>query len=126
MEGYDDVRPGSTKVAVWNEPGSGRAVEPDRDGEGLDDFDIETPEYGMDFEGEDLHVDDVAADSAAITEAVLKSDREDEFADAVAVNAALRIYAAGDAGDIRSGLESAREALESGAAAERLEKLRSF
>jgi anthranilate phosphoribosyltransferase len=80
----------------------------------------------MDFEEADLHVDDVAADSAAITEAVLKSDREDEFADAVAVNAALRIYAAGDAEDIRSGLESAREALESGAAAERLEKLRSF
>ena len=114
MEGYDDVRPGSTKVAVWSE------------GEEMDDFDVETPEYGMDFEGEDLHVEDVAADSAAITEAVLAGDRDDEFADAVAVNAALRIYAAGDAEDIRDGLERAREALESGAAAERLEALRAF
>ena len=114
MEGYDDVRPGSTTVAVWSE------------GEEMDDFDIETPEYGMDFEEADLGVDDVAADSAEMTEAVLAGDRDDEFADAVAVNAALRIYAAGDAEDIRDGLESAREALESGAAAERLEALRSF
>jgi len=125
MEGYDDVRPGSTKVAVWNEPGSDRAVEPGRDG-GLTDFDIETPDYGMDFEGEDLHVDDVAVDSAAITEAVLEGERDDRFADAVAVNAALRIYAGGDADDVRSGLEQARQALESGAAAEKLEALRSF
>ena len=114
MEGYDDVRPGSTKVAVWNE------------GEAMADFDIETPEYGMDFEGEDLHVDDVAADSAAITEAVLTGERDDRFADAVAVNAALRIYAGGDAADVEAGLERAREALESGAAAEKLEALRAF
>ena len=114
MEGYDDVRPGSTKVAVWSE------------GEEMDDFDVETPEYGMDFEEADLHVDDVAADSAAITEAVLAGERDDEFADAVAVNAALRIYAGGDAEDIRGGLERAREALESGAAAGRLEALRAF
>ena len=114
MEGYDDVRPGSTKVAVWNE------------GEAMEDFDIETPEYGMDFEGEDLHVDDVAADSAAITEAVLTGERDDRFADAVAVNAALRIYAGGDAADVEAGLERAREALESGAAAEKLEALRAF
>ncbi len=114
MEGYDDVRPGSTKVAVWSA------------GEEMHDFDVETPEYGMDFESEDLHVDDVAGDSAAITEAVLEGDREDAFADAVAVNAALRIYAAGDADDIRGGLERSREALDGGAAAERLEALRSF
>ena len=114
MEGYDDIRPGSTKVAVWNE------------GEDIDDFDIETPNYGMDFGGEDLAVDDVAADSAAITESVLAGERTDEFADAVAVNAALRIYAGGDADDIDAGLDAAREALESGAAAERLSTLQSF
>jgi anthranilate phosphoribosyltransferase len=114
LEGYDDVRPGSTKVAVWD------------DGAEIEDFDIETPEYGMDFESEDLGVDDIAADSAAITEAVLAGDRTDRFADAIAVNAALRIYAGGDADDIAAGLETAREALESGAAAERLEALRAF
>ena len=114
LEGYDDVRPGSTKVAVWNE------------GKEIDDFDVETPEYGMDFESEDLGVSDVAADSAAITEAVLEGDRTDRFADAVAVNAALRIYAADDTEDLDSGLEAARDAIESGAAAERLEALRVF
>jgi len=114
LEGYDDVRPGSTKVAVW-----------DRGGE-MDDFDIETPEYGMDFESDDLGVGDVAADSAAITESVLAGDREDHFADAVAVNAALRIYAGGDAADIEAGLEAARAAMGSGEPAELLESLRAF
>ncbi len=114
LEGYDDVRPGSTKVAVWDR------------GDEIDDFDIETPEYGMDFDSEDLAVDDVAADSAAITEAVLDGDRDDRFADAVAVNAALRIYAGGDVDDIADGLGAAHEVIESGEAADRLEALRSF
>ncbi|WP_336135300.1 anthranilate phosphoribosyltransferase [Natronomonas amylolytica] len=114
MEGYDDVRPGSTTVAVWNQ------------GEELEDFDIETPEYGMDFEEGDLYVDDIAADSATITEEVLTGERDDQFADAIAVNAALRIYAGGDADDIESGLQQAREALESGAAADKLDELRDF
>jgi anthranilate phosphoribosyltransferase len=115
LEGYDDIRPGSTKVAVWNEG--------DDD---VDDFDIETPAYGMDFESEDLQVDDIARDSAAITEAVLAGDRTDRFADAVALNAALRIYVRGDADDIDAGLAAAREALESGAAAATLEDLQAF
>ncbi|MFQ3320318.1 MAG: anthranilate phosphoribosyltransferase [Natronomonas sp.] len=114
MEGYDDVRPGSTKVAVWDE------------GEEMRDFDIETPEYGMDFEEDDLAVDDVAAESATITEEVLTGERDDQFADAVAVNAALRIYAGEGADNIEDGLEQALTAIESGAAAERLEALRAF
>jgi len=114
LEGYDDIRPGSTKVAVWDR------------GDDVDDFDIETPEYGMDFESEDLQVDDIARDSAAITEAVLHGDRTDRFADAVALNAALRIYARGDADDIDAGLDAAREALDSGAAAATLEELQDF
>ncbi len=114
LEGYDDIRPGSTKVAVWNR------------GEELDDFDIETPEYGMDFESDDLGVDDVAADSAEITEAVLAGERDGDFADAVAVNAALRIYAGGDVDSIQDGLDVAHEAIDSGEPAERLETLRSF
>jgi anthranilate phosphoribosyltransferase len=114
LEGYDDVRPGSTKVAVRNR------------GEELEDFDIETPEYGMDFESEDLRVESVASDSASITEAVLEGRREDRFADAIAVNAALRIYAGGDAEDIDAGLDAAWDAIESGEAADRLEVLRAF
>jgi anthranilate phosphoribosyltransferase len=127
LEGYDDIRPGSTKVAVWNR-GSDRTGESgqDRGDNEVEDFDIETPAYGMDFESEDLQVDDIAADSAAITEAVLRGEREDRFADAVALNAALRIYARGDADDIDAGLDAAREALDSGAAAATLEELQAF
>jgi anthranilate phosphoribosyltransferase len=115
MEGYDDIRPGYTKVAEWT------------DGD-FDDFDIETAEYGMDFEYDDLAVDedDVAGDSARITEAVLAGDREDGFADAVALNAALRIYAREDAESIDEGLETAREAIASGDAEAVLEDLRAF
>jgi len=116
LEGYDDIRPGYTKVAEWDATESFEA--------GFTDYEIETPDYGMDFDADALAVEDVARDSAAITEAVLAGDRTDQFADAVAVNAAVRIYAGGDAPDIESGLAAAREAIESGAAAAVLEDLR--
>ncbi|MFC7156712.1 anthranilate phosphoribosyltransferase [Halomarina halobia] len=113
MEGYDDIRPGSTKVAVW-------------DGGELSDFDVRTAEYGMDFTGDDLAVDDVAADSAHITEAVLAGERTDRFADAIAVNAAVRIFARRDAETLEEGLEAARAVIEDGSAEARLEDLRAF
>ncbi|KAB7519906.1 anthranilate phosphoribosyltransferase [Halosegnis rubeus] len=113
MEGYDDIRPGSTTVAEWS-------------GGDVDDFTIETPDYGMDFEEETLGVEDVAGESAEITEAVLTGEREGSFADAVALNAALRIYAGEDADSIEDGLDQAREAIDSGAAADRLDALREF
>ena len=118
MEGYDDIRPGYTKVAEWNGGESG-------DGD-FDDYEIETPEYGMDFEEADLEVDDVAADSAAITEEVVAGERDDGFADAVALNAAFRIYARGDADTLDEGLELAREAVADGSAAAVLADLRDF
>ena len=113
MEGYDDIRPGSTIVAEWN-----------AGDDELDDFEIETGNYGMDFKSEDLQVDDVAADSATITEEVVAGERDDQFADAVALNAALRIYAREDADSLDDGLELARETIDSGEAAETLEALR--
>jgi anthranilate phosphoribosyltransferase len=115
LEGYDDVRPGSTKVAEWN-----------AGDEGVEDFDIQTADYGMDIESDDLAVDDVAADSARITEAVLAGERDDQFADAVALNAALRMYAREDADSIDDGLERARDVLAAGEASELLGDLRSF
>ncbi len=119
MEGYDDVRPGYTKVAEWDAAGD--------DGEPVfDDFEIETAEYGMDLKEEDLAVDDVAVESAAITEEVCSGERDGPFADAVAVNAALRIYARGDVDSIEDGLEAAREAIEDGSALGVLEDLREF
>jgi anthranilate phosphoribosyltransferase len=92
----------------------------------MDDFTIETPEYGMDFESEDLGVEDVAHDSARLTEQVLAGEREDAFADAIALNGAFRIYARDDCEDLEAGLATAREVIDSGAAADRLEALRGF
>ncbi|MEZ3142618.1 anthranilate phosphoribosyltransferase [Halobaculum sp. MBLA0143] len=119
MEGYDDIRPGYTKVAEWDADG-------DAGDSSFTDYEIETPEYGMDFEEADLEVDDVAADSAAITEAVVTGERTDQFADAVALNAAFRIYARGDAGSLETGLERARAAIDDGDAAAVLDDLRAF
>ncbi|MFC7240154.1 anthranilate phosphoribosyltransferase [Saliphagus sp. GCM10025317] len=113
MEGYDDIRPGYTKVADW------------RAGE-FDDFEIETAEYGMEMENDDLAVDDVDADSAAITEEVLAGERDDHFADAVALNAAFRMFARDDVEDLEAGLERAREVIDDGSAAAVLEQLRAF
>lgn len=115
MEGYDDIRPGYTKVAEWT------------DGE-FTDYEIETPNYGMDFETEDLEVnpDDVAGDSAKITKEVLAGDRDDHFADAIALNAAFRIYAREDVDDLDAGLEKAREAIADGSAEAVLEDLQAF
>lgn len=131
MEGYDDVRPGYTKVAEWDAAGGDAAGGSDADGAGsegasFDDFEIETAEYGMDLEEDDLAVDDVAVESARITEEVLAGERDGPFADAVAVNAALRIYAREDADSIEEGLETARAAIDDGSAHEVLEALRDF
>jgi anthranilate phosphoribosyltransferase len=115
LEGYDDVRPGSTTVAEWT------AGEDD-----VDDFTVETAEYGMDFDSEDLQVDDVAADSARITEAVLAGERDDQFGDAIALNAALRIYAREDVDSLADGLSRARETIDRGDAAAALEELVAF
>jgi len=117
MEGYDDIRPGYTKVAEWSETDGGESFE---------DYEIETPEYGMDFEEEDLEVDDVRADSATITEEIVAGERNDQFADAIALNAAFRIYARDDADSLKDGLEQARAAIDDGSAAAVLDDLRAF
>jgi anthranilate phosphoribosyltransferase len=114
MEGYDDIRPGYTKVADWSASGE------------FDDYEIETAAYGMDFEEEDLGVDDVATDSARLTREVLADDRDDHWRDAVALNAAVRIYAGGDADSLDSGLDAARAAIDDGSAAAVLDDLRAF
>jgi anthranilate phosphoribosyltransferase len=124
MEGYDDVRPGTTVVAEWPSDG------PDADGEGIADFEIRTSEYGVDVVSEDLEVDDVAVDSAAITEAVVAGDAGewggdlDTFAGAVHLNAALRMYAREDVASVDDGMAKARRAIEDGSAAAVLSDLR--
>ncbi|MWV40715.1 anthranilate phosphoribosyltransferase [Natrialba sp. INN-245] len=122
MEGYDDIRPGYTKVAEWD-----RAAGASEDANGdLEDYEIETADYGMEMDGDDLAVDDVTADSATITEEVLAGEREDQFADAIALNGAFRMYARQDVDTLENGLERAREVIADGSAEAILEALRAF
>jgi len=121
LEGYDDIRPGATVVAEWT-----AGSDADAPADALDDYEISTADYGMDFDREGLAVDDVAADSATVTEEVLSGDREDRFADAIALNAALRIYAREDVNTIADGLDRARAAIDDGSAAAVLDDLRAF
>jgi anthranilate phosphoribosyltransferase len=114
MEGYDDVRPGTTVVAEWS------------GGETIEDFEIETAEFDMAFTAEDLSVENVAADSATITETVLRGERDDDFAEAVALNAAVRMYAREDVGTIRAGIEQARDVIAGGEASALLSELRNW
>ena len=127
MEGYDDVRPGYTKVAEWTAAdGDVDAGTEGSDAATFEDFEIETADYGMDLEEADLAVDDVAVDSAQITEDVLAGNRDGAFADAVAVNAALRIYARQDVDSIAAGLDAAREVIDDGSALSVLEAVQAF
>ncbi len=66
------------------------------------------------------------ADNAARIRAILAGQEDGGAKDAILLNAAGAIAAGGHAADLREGLGYAREALESGAAAERLEQLVAF
>ena len=118
MEGYDDIRPGYTKVAEWDAGRDGK--------EQFEDYEIETGNYGMEMESEDLEVDDVTEDSATITEEVLAGDRDDHFTDAIALNGAFRMYARQDVDSLEDGLEQARDTIASGRAEAVLADLREY
>ncbi|AWB27173.1 anthranilate phosphoribosyltransferase [Halococcoides cellulosivorans] len=113
LEGYDDVRPGSTAMAEWA-------------GDAIADREIQTADFGLDTDEDALAVDDVAADSAAITEAVLAGEREGPVRDAVVLNAAVRLYAGGTVDSLDTGVERADAAIADGSAAERLAALEAF
>jgi anthranilate phosphoribosyltransferase len=65
-------------------------------------------------------------ENAAAIRAVFAGDERGAKRDAILLNAAGAIAAGGHAADLREGLEVARRALDSGAAAERLEALAAF
>ncbi len=110
LEGYDDVRPELTTVAEWH------------DGEFVDET-LESANYGLQIVEEDLQVECVATSSATITHEVLKGKRTGPFADAVALNAALRLRAGGTVETIREGIELAEHTIDAGDAAETLAAL---
>lgn len=113
MEGYDDVRPGNTKVAI-GENGD------------IESFDIDAETFNYAVTTEDLAVTDVAKDSAQITIDVLTGKRQDHFADAIALNGAIRLFADGAVDSLEAGIERAEAVIANGEAAERLTALQEF
>ena len=65
-------------------------------------------------------------ENAAVIRAVFSGEEQGARRDAILLNAAGAIAAGGHAEDLREGLEVARNAVDSGAAAERLEALVAF
>ncbi len=65
-------------------------------------------------------------ENAAVIRAVFSGEEQGAKRDAILLNAAGAIAAGGHSDDLRDGLEVAREALDSGAAAERLQALAAF
>jgi anthranilate phosphoribosyltransferase len=65
-------------------------------------------------------------ENAAVIRAVFSGEERGAKRDAILLNAAGAIAAGGHAEDLRDGLELARETVDSGAAAERLEALAAF
>jgi anthranilate phosphoribosyltransferase len=108
--------------------------------DGLDEMSTSAPTHVVEVNGTDITRYDVSAtdlgldeaaaggvdggtpaDNAAIAHAVLEGEPGPR-ADLVLLNAGAAIYAAGVADDLKSGVEAAREAIASGAAAGCLER----
>ena len=66
------------------------------------------------------------AENAAVIRAVFSGEERGAKRDAILLNAAGAIAAGGHAEDLREGLDAARQAVDSGAAAERLDALVAF
>ena len=111
--GIDELSPAGPSLAFEVESGTvkRRVIEPR-------DLGIERSEP------EDLRGGDPAENAAAIRR-VLAGEAGGRR-DAILLNAAAAVTAAGRAADLREGLELAREALDSGAAAERVEQAAAF
>ncbi len=108
--GLDEISTiGPTKIAEWN-------------GSSVDVYEVAPADFGI----EPATVDDLAGGDGAHNAAAIRAIFAGEGgpqADVVALNAAAGIYVAGAADGLRSGLRMAREAIDSGAAAQRLDAL---
>ncbi len=96
-----------------------------RDGEVVDRV-IDPRELGLEPRDPGELTGGSAAENAATIHGILAGEVRDAKRDAVLLNAAGGIAAAGGAADLADGLERAREAVDSGAAADRLRALVEF
>ncbi|ELZ11961.1 anthranilate phosphoribosyltransferase [Halovivax asiaticus JCM 14624] len=124
QEGSDDVRAGTTRIAAW--PDGQEGENPDgADDDAVDVFEIETASFGVEA-GAEVTGADLAATAARVTRDVVSGARDGVVADAVALNAGVRIYARDDASTLSAAVERARGAVADGSAADVLTALQEF
>jgi anthranilate phosphoribosyltransferase len=95
------------------------------DASGVREYELDPLELGIErCDPEELRGGDPAANARALRDVL--AGRDGGHRSAVLLNAAGGIAAAGHAADLREGIAQAREAIDSGAAASRLDELVEF
>ena len=84
---------------------------------------IDPREYGFSLAPKEAILGGEAEENAAITRAIFANEATEPQRDIVLLNAAYALVADEAARDVKEGIEIAREAIESGKAAEHLEKI---
>ena len=96
------------------------------DGDAVSEYTVTPADLGVGSHDIEAVAGGSPSDNAADMRGVLAGDLEGAKRDIVLANAGAAIYVAGEADSLAGGVDAAREAVDSGAAAARLEALREF
>ncbi|PSP77685.1 anthranilate phosphoribosyltransferase [Halobacteriales archaeon QS_4_69_225] len=96
------------------------------DGDAVSEYTVTPADLGVDSHDLEAVAGGSPSDNAADMRGILAGDVEGAKRDIVLANAGAAIYVAGEADSLAGGVDAAREAVDSGAAAARLEELRGF
>ncbi|MFA9416552.1 anthranilate phosphoribosyltransferase [Natrinema sp. HArc-T2] len=101
----------------------GETVAAEVDGSSVEEYTLEPADLGLDEHA----IDDIAGgapeENAADMRGILEGDVTGAKRDVILANAGAAIYIAGEANSLEAGADAAHEAIESGAAAQKLEQL---
>ncbi|MFB6156900.1 MAG: anthranilate phosphoribosyltransferase [Haloferacaceae archaeon] len=95
------------------------------DGDGIEEYTLAPEDLGLERSPVEAVAGGTPAENAAALEGIVTGEVADARRDVVLANAGAAIYVAGEADDLPGGVERAREAIGSGAAAAKLDDLRS-
>lgn len=113
-DGLDEITLGGTTTVY------------EADASGVRRFELTPEDFGLEAAPLDELRGGSAEENAAIIKAVLSGTRRDGARDLVLMNAAASLHVAGRGATLRDSVQAAREAIDSGAAAARLDDLRLF
>ena len=96
------------------------------DGDAVSEYTVTPADLGVGSHDLETVAGGSPSDNAADMRGILEGDLEGAKRDIVLANAGAAVYVAGEADSLAGGVDAAREAVDSGAAAVRLEELREF